>query len=164
MLWGLSRQSAGKVLRCWGQRGKEEKRKKKPRVTWNTIGAFAQKTQFTCSLILHAWGKLNSWISKEFVVTEALCMVEPPHLWGKMGMRTGDDGHRFLEFHFWHFCRKAFSISDIFIFHIWIAQRQYIRRFPKKPGCSVLRFWGLSENEEKRKNPEFVDISSCIGA
>lgn len=29
MLWGLSRQSAGKVLRCRGQRGTEEKRKKK---------------------------------------------------------------------------------------------------------------------------------------
>ena len=36
-------------------------------------------------------GKLSSWKSKQFMIPEAPCMVEPLCLCSNMGMRHGDD-------------------------------------------------------------------------
>ena len=82
-------------------------------------------------------------------------MLEPPHMRSKVCMSIGGDRQSVIEFHLRNFLKQATSISAQFNLHARVRQEQHIRGLCRKTGSRMLRYWGQSGNEEKRKNPEF---------
>ena len=94
--------------------------------------------------------KLNSW---KWTVCYSRSTVHggTPLLRSKEGMRSGDDRQPFIEFQSGNCLRKATSISALFNLHVRVPKQEGMRGLSWKPGGSVLRCWGQSGNDEKKK-------------
>ena len=74
---GLPRTPAGRLPRCWGESGKEEKRKIRW-VSWKSNRASAQKFPFSWSPKPRAEGMLYSWKSKQIVIKKCRAWWNDP--------------------------------------------------------------------------------------
>lgn len=110
---GFPRKPWVRVVRSWGQSRKERKTKCPEfhgRPVLHLLWIFYFVTAYHCE---HR-GKLTSWQSKLFVITQAPCRVEATLLRIRVGMRKGDCRHCVIEIHLWNFPRKetSFKLSN----------------------------------------------------
>lgn len=85
------------MLRCWGQRGNDEKRKIPEFRGHPVVYLLRKRNSVAAQHCMHRETPIHG--SRPSLITEAACMVESPRLGSQVGKRRGDDRQSFNEMH-----------------------------------------------------------------